>query len=129
MNTQTVAAADPACKRSVAVGEADPNSLGRIGPEHERSAGLTPAQIDRFHAEGYLSLKGALDPQELLRLAPLIERLFAERTGFSEGDLFDFVGHDDNNPMLPQMLRPSAYEPALKQSSALRDCLAMASQL
>lgn len=115
--------------RATGIDDESPDPLVHELRHVDKSAVLAPAQIDRFQSEGFLCLQGAIDPQELIQLGPIFDRLFAQRAGYSEGNLFDFAGNDDENPMFPQLLLPSRYEPALKQSKALRYCLAVASEL
>lgn len=90
---------------------------------------LSPEQIRFFNDEGYLAMDSVSSPGEIAALTPLYDRLFAERAGYADGNFFDFAGQDDAQPVLPQILMPSTYEPSLKQTLIFRNCEAMARQL
>ena len=102
-------------------------------PAIDISAGprLTAEQHAAFKRDGFLLVEGLSTPEELKSLLSLYDRLFTERRGWENGDLFDMVGRDDLNRALalPQMLWPSRYEPALRQTRLAAGARSMAAQL
>ena len=111
---------------SYAVGSLAPAEPIPLDP---RAALLTDEQVTFFHENGYLSIPAVSAVDELARLVPIYDRMFAMRAGYKEGNFFDFAGKSDREPLLPQILMPSKYEPALRESLIYRNCAAMAVQL
>lgn len=95
----------------------------------DRAARLTDEQVASFHENGFLSIPAVTTADDLAQLIPIYDRMFATRAGYEDGNFFDFAGKDDRNPVLPQILMASKYEPALRASLAYRNCAAMALQL
>lgn len=99
----------------------------------QASAGphLTEEQLATFRRDGFLLVHGLSTPEEVASLRVLYDRLFSERRGWDKGDLFDMVARDDANraPVLPQMLWPSRYEPALAQTKLALSARSIATQL
>lgn len=96
-----------------------------------RTRRLSREQVDRFHADGFLSIPSITTPDEVAWIRQIYDRLFAERAGWSKGDFFDFAGADEEGkaPRLPQLLNPSQYEPALARTLFRTNAEAMARQL
>jgi ectoine hydroxylase-related dioxygenase (phytanoyl-CoA dioxygenase family) len=102
-----------------------------IAPPSGSGPELTEEQRASFRRDGYLVLRDLSTEEELATLRVLYDRLFSERRGWKEGNLFDMVGLDDleRGLALPQMLWPSCYEPALKQTRLYANALHIAQQL
>jgi len=94
------------------------------------TAVLTDDQIVHFRREGFLSLPKITTDEEIDFLRGLYDRLFETRAGWKDGNYLDFVGADDTAPArLPQILMPSLYEPAFKETLIYSNCHAIAKQL
>jgi hypothetical protein len=92
---------------------------------------LSPAAVSNFWEQGFLAVPEICPASEVEWLCQLFDRLFAQRTGWQRGDYFDFAGPDtpETEPVLPQLLEPSRYEPALKNAALRVNALAVAQQL
>jgi Phytanoyl-CoA dioxygenase (PhyH) len=92
---------------------------------------LSEEQIAGFHRDGFILVHGLSTPEEVAGLRTLYDGLFSERRGWDKGDLFDMVDRDDaaRAPVLPQMLWPSRYEPALAQTKLALSARSIAEQL
>ena len=92
---------------------------------------LAPGQVSQFWEQGFLAIPQICTELEVRRLCEVYDRLFAQRTGWDKGDLFDFAGPDTPGsvPVLPQLLEPSRYEPSLKKSVVRANALAIARQI
>jgi hypothetical protein len=90
---------------------------------------LTEQQCAFFHREGYLALPAITTASEVERLRTIYERLFEQRVGWKDGNYLDFAGPDGGCVHLPQILMPSLYEPALRQTRLFSNCLGIARQL
>jgi ectoine hydroxylase-related dioxygenase (phytanoyl-CoA dioxygenase family) len=92
---------------------------------------LSQEQIDFYHREGYLVVRGLTDEADLVRMRVAYDRIFAERAGREAGDQFDLAGPDEEGKeaSLPQILSPSRYAPELANSTYRRNALAVARQL
>jgi ectoine hydroxylase-related dioxygenase (phytanoyl-CoA dioxygenase family) len=78
---------------------------------------LTPAQIDFYHANGFLALDAITTQEEVAWMREIYDRLFESRAGREEGNQFDLGGSDEEGKtaVLPQILQPSKYAPELKE--------------
>lgn len=92
---------------------------------------LTRDQIDFFHRESYLVVRGLTDAEDIAVMREVYDRIFAERAGREAGEQFDLAGPDEEGtePDLPQILGPSRYAPELAESKYRRNALAVARQL
>jgi hypothetical protein len=91
---------------------------------------LNDDQIAFFHREGFLSLPKITSAEEVDFVRGIYDRLFDARTGWRDGNYLDYTGVDDMVPArLPQILMPSVYEPALKETAIFANCQAIARQL
>jgi hypothetical protein len=92
---------------------------------------LSEEQLAAFRRDGFLLVDGLSAPDEIASLITVYDRLFSERRGWDNGDLFDMVGRDDlgRGLALPQMLWPSRYEPMLQQTQLAASARSIAAQL
>jgi len=92
---------------------------------------LAPDAISRFWEDGFIVLPRICPGSELDWLCNVYDRLFAQRAGWNKGDFFDFAGPDtpEHEPVLPQLLEPSQYEPSLKNMVLRANAHAIARQL
>ncbi|NNM88800.1 MAG: phytanoyl-CoA dioxygenase family protein [Phycisphaerae bacterium] len=92
---------------------------------------LTQEQVDFYHRQGYLNIPAITTPEEVARLRAIYDDLFRRRVGREEGNQFDLGGTDEENkePVLPQILGPSRYAPALNDTLLRVNALAIAIQL
>jgi hypothetical protein len=100
-------------------------AMGQVGPH------VSDDQLAEFRRDGFLLVKGLSSDDELASLRVLFDRLFSERRGWNTGDLFDMVGLDspEQELALPQLLRPSRYEPLLRQSKLAASARSIAEQI
>lgn len=94
-----------------------------------RTIVLTDDQIASFHREGFLSLPSITTAQEIEWLRCVYHKLFETRAGWKDGNYLDFASHDDALVRIPQILMPSIYEPALRETQIYRNCFGIAKQL
>jgi Phytanoyl-CoA dioxygenase (PhyH) len=92
---------------------------------------LSEDQLLAFRRDGFLLVEGLATDEEIASLRALFERMFSERRGWDEGDLFDMVGLDtpEQELALPQLLRPSEYEPLLRQTKLVSSARSIAEQI
>jgi ectoine hydroxylase-related dioxygenase (phytanoyl-CoA dioxygenase family) len=92
---------------------------------------LTDDQIRSFHENGFLSIDCITTQDEIKRLIGIYDDLFIRRVGREEGNQFDLGGSDEEGKAaaLPQILGPSKYAPALKDTLYQANALAIARQL
>jgi ectoine hydroxylase-related dioxygenase (phytanoyl-CoA dioxygenase family) len=92
---------------------------------------LEPGAVSSFWEQGFIALPRICPEPELEWLCKVYDQLFAKRPGWEKGDFFDFAGADTPGaePVLPQLLEPSRYEPSLKQATLRVNALAVAQQL
>jgi hypothetical protein len=99
--------------------------MGQVGPH------VSEAQLAAFRRDGFLLVEGLSSDEEIASLRVLFDRMFSERRGWDTGDLFDMVGLDspEQELALPQLLRPSRYEPLLQQSKLASSARSIAEQI
>jgi ectoine hydroxylase-related dioxygenase (phytanoyl-CoA dioxygenase family) len=99
--------------------------------DYTLSVRLTQDEIGTFHEQGYLLLPKITTPEEVVWIRELYDGLFEQRLGWDEGDLFDYAGTDDvgSVAILPQLLHPSRYKPALRKTVFRVNAHAIAKQL
>ncbi len=92
---------------------------------------VTEDQLVAFRRDGFLLVQGLSSADEIGALRVLFDRMFAERRGWDTGDLFDMIGPDypEQEPALPQLLRPSRYEPLLRQTKLASSARSIAEQI
>jgi hypothetical protein len=88
-------------------------------------------QLLALRRDGFLLVKGLSSNEDIAPLRALFDRMFSERRGWDAGDLFDMVGPDgpEQEMALPQLLRPSQYEPLLRQSKLASSARSIAEQI
>jgi ectoine hydroxylase-related dioxygenase (phytanoyl-CoA dioxygenase family) len=88
-------------------------------------------EIAALRRDGFLLVKGLSSIEEIASLRAPFDRLFSERRGWNAGDLFDMVERDDAQQelALPQLVRPSKYEPLLRQSKLASSARTIAEQI
>jgi len=94
-------------------------------------APLSPEQIARFRAEGFLALTSIAPPAEVEQLREIFDRLFQSGAGWKKGAQFDLAGSDDGQrpAALPQILNPAEFAPELRETRFRISALAIACQL
>lgn len=99
--------------------------------QHQPTVSLTPAQIEFFHANGYLCLEAITTPDEVERLRAAYDRIFQQRAGREEGNQFDLAGTDEEGKeaALPQILSPRQYASELADTLYETNARAIAQQL
>ncbi len=93
---------------------------------------LTPAQIETFHAQGFLVLTDPLaPPAELAYLRECYDRMFTQRRGREEGAQFDLAGSDEEGKeaSLPQILGFQRFIPDFDQTLLLANARQIVQQL
>ncbi len=102
-----------------------------VAPEVRSDIQLTEAQHAAFRRDGFLVVENLTTPAEIASLCVAYDRLFTERRGWENGDLFDMVGCDSTEKALslPQLLWPSRYEPYLRQTQLCASAYSIARQL
>ena len=92
---------------------------------------LTKDEICKFHEQGYLLLPKITTSEEVAWIREIYDRLFEQRVGWDSGDFFDFAGIDDTETtaMLPQLMSPSRYVPALRKTTFRANAHEIAKQL
>ena len=79
-----------------------------------QTAVLSKAEKKRLSKDGFLTLSGFVDPEELAVIRRVFDHLFETNAGWEDGNKFDLAGTDDSGPpKLPQILKPSRYAPEL----------------
>jgi ectoine hydroxylase-related dioxygenase (phytanoyl-CoA dioxygenase family) len=92
---------------------------------------LTEDEIHTFHEQGYLLLPKITTSEEVVWIRGIYDRLFEQRLGWDNGDLFDFAGTDDDGTAatLPQLLNPSQYVRTLRKTTFRANAHEIAKQL
>ena len=100
-------------------------AVADIGPR------VTDDEIAALRRDGFLLVKGLSSVEEIESLRGPFDRLFSERRGWNAGDLFDMVEIDNaqQDLALPQHVRPSKYEPLLRQSKLASSARWIAEQI
>lgn len=99
--------------------------VGDSGPH------VSQDQLVALRRDGFLMVEGLSSDEEIAWLRALFERMFSERRGWDAGDLFDMIGPDsaEQELALPQLLRPSLYEPLLRQTMLASSARSIAEQI
>ena len=93
---------------------------------------LPAAALRGFRSAGYVTTPHLAPEEELRAIRALYDRLFDQRIGLGEGQLFDTLGHNDGQSAemrLPQMFTLSRHAPWLVDSALHRNLLAIARQI
>jgi ectoine hydroxylase-related dioxygenase (phytanoyl-CoA dioxygenase family) len=88
-------------------------------------------QLAAFRRDGFLLVKGLSSDEEIASLRALFDGMFSERRGWETGDLFDMIGPDspEREMALPQLLRPSQYEPLFRHTKLASSARSIAEQI
>lgn len=109
-------------------GEEPLSQLAASGTDTDEQL-LSEDQCRFFREQGYLSLPQVATPDEVETLRTMYVKWFDRKAGWKDGNYLDFGGVDDERPLLPQILMPSAYEPSLRSSRLHARCHAIAKDL
>jgi len=92
---------------------------------------VSEEQLARFRRDGFLVLDDLTTADEIASMRTLYDRLFSERRGWENGDLFDMVGRDnaEKPASLPQLLWPSRYWPELRQTRLYANAVSVCEQI
>ena len=100
------------------------------------AAVATPEEVAFFRANGFVAIPRCLTtPGELDQMRAAYDDVFSRRGGREDGNHFDLggpstgPGDDDKEPILPQILGPDRYNPALRGEQLVANCAALAEQL
>ena len=100
------------------------------------AAVATPEEVAFFRANGFVAIPRCLTtPAELDQMRAAYDDVFSRRGGREDGNHFDLGGpstgpaDDDKEPILPQILGPDRYNPALRGEQLVASCAALAEQL
>lgn len=96
------------------------------------SVELSVEELARYRREGYIVTPRLSPDDELRAIRALYDRLFAEKVGLGEGQLFDTLGHNDGKGAemsLPQMFTLSRHAPWLVDSALHQNLLSIARQM
>jgi ectoine hydroxylase-related dioxygenase (phytanoyl-CoA dioxygenase family) len=98
---------------------------------HQPTVTLHEDEIAFFQRNGYLALPSITTAEEVKSLQGIYDQLFATKAGRDQGDHLDLVttDEDEQTPVLPQILNPSKYAPALAQTQLRINAEAIARQL
>lgn len=98
---------------------------------HQPTLSLSPAQIEAFHRDGFLSVPVLTTPEEVEMMRAAYDRIFSEQAGRETGDQFDLAGTDEDGKeaALPQILSPENYAPELWDTLARANALNIVRQL
>jgi ectoine hydroxylase-related dioxygenase (phytanoyl-CoA dioxygenase family) len=98
---------------------------------YQPTTALQADQIEFFQRQGYLALPAITTAEEVERLQGIYDELFATQAGRAQGDHLDLVTTDEDGqtPVLPQILNPSKYAPALADTLLRANAAAIATQL
>lgn len=106
--------------------------MSELGSELVLPAGpLPPAEIARFHQQGFLLIPQLCERTELAGIASILRKLFARQAGRAEGNQMDMLG-DDRDPhgaVQPQIVKPSVYAPTLLRTRLFAHAAGIARQL
>jgi ectoine hydroxylase-related dioxygenase (phytanoyl-CoA dioxygenase family) len=92
---------------------------------------LTKHEICKFREQGYLLLPKITTSEEVIWIRETYYHLFEQRVGQDNGDFFDFAGIDatETAAILPQLISPSRYVPALRKTTFRANAHEIAKQL
>jgi len=92
---------------------------------------VTDAQIAFFKENGYLAIDSITSSDEISRMREIYDDLFLRNAGRERGDQFDLGGADEEGKkaVLPQILGPSRYAPALAETLYRANALAIVKRL
>lgn len=100
-------------------------------PASDFAIRLDAAQIESFHRDGFTHVERITTDEELAWLEPLYDSLFDSGRGAWRGGYFDLSRpYDAEGPdLVPQVLLPDLRFPQLRQTTLLRNAIAIGAQL
>src|ERR1700728_1918576 len=100
-------------------------AVGDSGPH------VSEDQLVALRRDGFLLVEGLSSEEEIAPLRAIFDRMFDERRGWDTGALFDMIGPDspEQEMALPQLLRPSQYEPFFRQTKLASSARSIAEQI
>lgn len=104
------------------------NLYGRQGDEYI----LTPAQIEQYHRDGYISLQGVMSEDELAIIEPAFERFISGQVPGMGRDFCDMsgpYGRAFEEFSLVNAVLPREYDPAIRDNLFERRAASVARQL
>ena len=99
--------------------------------EHNPYVKLTREQVQFFRDNGFLALDSITSQKEVESLHGIYDDLFARRAGREDGNQFDLTGTDEEDvaASVPQILSPSRYAPALRETQLVANARSVVRQL
>jgi ectoine hydroxylase-related dioxygenase (phytanoyl-CoA dioxygenase family) len=100
-------------------------------PSSDLRVRLDAAQVAAFHRDGFTHVERITSDEELAWLEPLYDSLFASRRGAWRGGYFDLARPYDSagDDLVPQVLMPDLRFPQLRETTLLRNAIAIGAQL
>ena len=100
-------------------------------PQIRFAVHLDDARIEAFHRDGFTHVERITTDEELAWLEPLYDALFADRRGAWRGGYFDLARpYESEGPdLVPQVLMPDLRFPQLRQTTLVRNAIAIGAQL
>ncbi len=98
----------------------------------QKIEGLEAAQQDFLKAQGYLAHPGFVPMDEILRFREIYDKMFSGGYKLNDADFFDLATEakaKDKKKLLPQIMNPGSYEPALRESAYFKRAEAVAKQM
>ena len=89
---------------------------------------LSETQAGSYRRDGFLALDCLTDIVEIESMRAQYDDLFRRASGFADGDRIDLIA-DGTRTLLPQIVNPERYAPALVQGLAYRNAQAIARRL
>lgn len=88
-------------------------------------------QQDAFLSDGFMVIESFASTQDVTFIRAVAEDIFENRVGFERGAQFDMLGKEDGErpAQQPQILNPSEFRPALRQTATFRKAEALARDL
>ena len=98
-------------------------------PASKRRSVLTEEQVAFFRQNGFLAVDQLTTEADVAFIREIFDRLFEERVGREDGNQFDLAGGAGEEELLPQIMHPARYAPALNESQLVRNASVALSQL
>lgn len=89
---------------------------------------LSAEQVAAFERDGFVTITALTDLQEVVALRDGYDELFARTEGFADNDRLD-LAIAEQQPVLPQIVNPERYLPALVEGKAYANARRVARQL
>lgn len=100
-------------------------------PTSDFTVRLEATQIEAFERDGFTHVERITTDEELAWLGPIYDSLFASRRGAWRGGYFDLARpyDSDGQDLVPQVLAPEHRFPQLRETTLLRNAIAIGAQL